>query len=167
MKVIFLDIDGVVNSEEFAIWCHDNPEFIKNGGSNFVDPDVIHMLVNLCKEHDIKIVISSSWRLFDLQSTIEEFKRYRDLIPLCEYIVGVTPRNMDDRIWESRGEEIQQYLNDHPEIDRYVIIDDDNDMLKSQKEHFVRCNYLFGLIPSKLEEVKIKILDNYESDFFT
>lgn len=154
MKVIFLDIDGVLNSEEFACWCHEFPDFVREGGSNWVDPNAVKMITSLCEEHDIKLVISSSWRLFDTTSTIEHFKNYRDLTPLCKYIVGVTPRNMDDRIWESRGEEIQQYLNEHPEIENYVIVDDDNDMLESQKDHFVRCSYVFGLIPSRVEKIK-------------
>lgn len=154
MKVIFLDIDGVLNSEEFACWCHEFPDFVREGGSNWVDPNAVKMITFLCEEYDVKLVISSSWRMFDVQSTIDCFKNYRDLTPLCKYIVGVTPRNMDDRIWESRGEEIQQYLNEHPEVDNYVIVDDDNDMLESQKDHFVRCNYVFGLIPSRVEKMK-------------
>lgn len=154
MKVIFLDIDGVLNSEEFAIWCNEFPDFVREGGSNWVDPNAVKMITSLCDECDAKLVISSSWRLFDTTSTIEDFKRYRDLTPLCKYIVGVTPRNSDDRIWESRGEEIQQYLDSHPEIENYVIVDDDNDMLESQKDHFVRCNYLFGLVPSLVLKMK-------------
>lgn len=154
MKVIFLDIDGVLNSEEFAIWCNEFPDFVREGGSNWVDPKAVRMITSLCEEHDVKLVISSSWRLFDTTSTIEHFKNYRDLTPLCKYIVGVTPRNSDDRIWESRGEEIQQYLDSHPEVENYVIVDDDNDMLESQKDHFVRCNYVFGLIPSRVEKMK-------------
>ena len=154
MKVIFLDIDGVLNSEEFAIWCSEFPDFIREGGSNWVDPNAVKMIVYLCEKHDVKLVISSSWRIFDTYNTIEYFKRYRDLIPLCNYIVGVTPRSMDDRIWESRGEEIQQYLDTHPEVENYVIVDDDNDMLESQKDHFVRCNYMFGLIPGKVIEIE-------------
>ena len=154
MKVIFLDIDGVLNSEEFARWCHEFPDFVREGGSNWVDPNAVLMITSLCKDYNVKLVISSSWRMFDVQSTIDCFKNYRDLTPLCKYIVGVTPRNTDDRIWESRGEEIQQYLNEHPEIDNYVIVDDDNDMLESQKDHFVRCSYLFGLIPSRVAKMQ-------------
>lgn len=154
MKVIFLDIDGVLNSEEFAIWCRDFPDFIKNGGSNWVDPKAVKMIEDICKDCDVKLVISSSWRMFDVQSTISCFKNYRDLIPLCEYIVGVTPRNSDDRIWKFRGEEIQHYLNSHPEIDNYIIVDDDNDMLESQRKNFIRCNYLFGLTPSHILNIK-------------
>ena len=44
-----------------------------------------------------------------------------------------------------RGGEIQQYLNDHPEIDNYVIIDDDGDMWDSQLYHFVQTNYETGI----------------------
>ena len=28
-KIIFLDVDGVINSDEFARWCHQNRDFLK------------------------------------------------------------------------------------------------------------------------------------------
>ena len=119
MKVIFLDIDGVLNSEKFAKYCYENPEFVENGGSNWVDPYSVLWVLQLCKELDLKIVLSSSWRLWDLNSTIDELNKYRDLKPLIPYLVGVTPRNTDDRIWEDRGDEIRYYLDNHPEIENY------------------------------------------------
>jgi hypothetical protein len=151
MKVIFLDIDGVLNSEEFACWCREFPDFVKKGGSNWVDPNAVKMITSLCEECDVKLVISSSRRMFDVKSTIACFKHYRDLTSLCKYIVGVTPRNSDDRIWESRGEEIQQYLNEHPEIENYVIVDDDCDMLPEQIGHFIQTDYRVGFTLKEFE----------------
>jgi hypothetical protein len=41
-----------------------------------------------------------------------------------------------------RGDEIQAILNQKPEIENYVILDDDDDMLTSQRGNFVMtsCN---------------------------
>ena len=134
MKVIFLDIDGVLNSEDHAIYCHENPKFIEEGGSIWVDPYPVLYILQLIDEMDLKLVISSSWRTWDLESTIEEFKRYKSLCRLTPYIVGITPRNTNDQVWEDRGEEIQ-----------HCIVDDDNDMLDSQRDNFVRTNNRHGL----------------------
>lgn len=157
MKVIFLDVDGVLNSEKFAVFVATNElgqDFLKEGGSNFVDPYATYLIADLCEAHDLKIVISSSWRMYDLPTTVQTFERYRDLKPLIPYMVGVTPRNSDDRIWEDRGEEIQHYLDEHPDIENYCIIDDDNDMLESQLDHFVRVDSEFGLEEVHIEKVK-------------
>ena len=154
MRVIFLDVDGVLNSEAHAKYCHENPKFIEEGGSIWVDPYPVFYILQLIDEMDLKLVISSSWRTWDLESTIKEFNRYRSLCKLTPYIVGITPRNMDDRIWEDRGEEIQQYLDSHQEIDNYCIVDDDNDMLESQMGHFVRTNPEYGLTVYDCDKIR-------------
>lgn len=153
MKVIFLDIDGVINSEEFAIWIHVHPEFCENGGHFWIDPEKIDMIVNLCEETGAKLVISSSWRGWSLRATLEDFSTYRDLSRLNPYIVGVTPRvfmefNM------SRGDEIQYYLDKDQSITHYCIVDDDNDMLDSQRDNFVRTDYKTGLTEEDVNKIK-------------
>lgn len=158
MKVIFLDIDGVINSEAFAIWIQDHPEFCENGGHFWIDPQKIDMIVNLCEETGAKLVISSSWRGWSLKATLEDFSTYRDLSRLNPYIVGVTPRfYMNSRMYMSRGDEIQYYLSTDQSITQYCIVDDDNDMLDSQKDNFVRTDFKTGLTEDNIEQIK-KIL---------
>lgn len=55
--------------------------------------------------------------------------------------IDITPYT----IQRHRGTEIQMWLDAHPEVDNYVILDDDTDMLDSQYEHFVHINYEEGL----------------------
>ena len=61
MKVIFLDIDGVLNSETFS---KDNHKVYLATGE--IKPDVdekaVQRLVTIIKETNAKIVLSSSWR---------------------------------------------------------------------------------------------------------
>jgi hypothetical protein len=102
----------------------------------------------------------------DLESTIDDFKRYRDLVPLIPYIVGVTPRVLDDRVWQKRGEEIEDYLNKHTEVENYCIIDDDSDMLEEQLSHFLRTNYHEGLTKDHIVLIK-NILNLWDIHFVT
>ena len=84
MKLLFLDIDGVLNSEEYAIWCTENDEgkeYIKNGGDIFIDKKVVFRIKELCEKYNVRLVISSSWRIFTLEATKHEFERYKDLNP--------------------------------------------------------------------------------------
>ena len=58
-----------------------------------------------------------------------------------------------------RGTEIQQYIDKHNDIENYVILDDDSDMLNSQIYHFVQTNFEFGLTEQQVS-LAIKVLNN-------
>ena len=130
-KIIFLDIDGVLN-----VYAEGRDEF----GSTFHK----HLEDNLrwiIEETGAKIVISSTWRIDGLKRMQEMWEKRG----LPGEVIGVTPTETDvvdsgtcefyDLV--DRGHEIQQYINDNG-IECYVILDDDNDMLPSQRNNFVR-----------------------------
>jgi hypothetical protein len=130
MKVIFLDIDGVLNvipqgHDEFGGIFHTN--FINN----------LHRIID---ETDAKIVISSTWRFSGLQ-VMKDMWKFRDY---PGEVIGITPdlwtRSIDEDTKEKveRGHEIDLWLNQHPEVENYVILDDDNDFLLKQRNNFVR-----------------------------
>lgn len=162
IKVIFLDIDGVLNSEKLAkhlynkgIKCHGD-----DGVYNFIDENVVNKLAQFCKTYDIKIVISSSWRHFYFDDTIKfiKEKRNKKLHSLIPYIIGQTPRLYKEKENGSseqlcRGDEIQDYINIY-HIENYVILDDDSDMLDSQLEHFIQTDYKDGLLDRHFEQIK-------------
>ena len=53
---------------------------------------------------------------------------------------------------DSRGQQIQDYVDAHPEITEYVIIDDDGDMLESQNDHFVQTDIEVGFSGRNLDQ---------------
>ena len=69
--------------------------------------------------------------------------------------IDITPST----IQRHRGTEIQMWLDAHPEVDNYVILDDDTDMLDSQYEHFVHISYEKGL-NEEFANKAIDILNN-------
>jgi hypothetical protein len=128
MKVIFLDIDGVLNVTAQG---HDAYGGIFH--SNFVDN-----LARIIKETDAKIIISSSWRHSGFQKMLDLWG-FRNL---PGEVIGVTPDlyrhlNFEGERTMVRGDEIQAILDRMPEITNYVILDDDQDMLPNQLGHFV------------------------------
>jgi hypothetical protein len=119
MKVIFLDIDGVLNvigkgRDEFGQCFHKHFE------------DNLKWII---EQTGAKIVISSTWRMNGL-SEMQRMWRHRNL---AGEVISITPY-INNR---KRGKEIQSWI-DSNEISSYVIIDDDTDMLSSQENNFVR-----------------------------
>ena len=152
-KIIFLDIDGVIAT----------PESIIDGEWGLVDSKQL-LLKRILDETGAEIVLSSSWRLH----TVEETKKYMSKkgFFFSDKIVGVTIRayqyiDRSNKIHLSipRGVEIQQWIDTHIHSDNgknfkrkivgmdysYVILDDDVDMLFTQRYNFINTNSLEGL----------------------
>lgn len=169
MKIIFLDIDGVLNHEEW--YKSGKPKEIYEATKDIkaynFDPSSWAWIQMLIDETGAKIVLSSSWRCYDLQSTIEEYKNTA-FKPIIDNLVGVTPGTMS----RNRGEEIRRFfdivngnitqnlptanewLKQHPletlsatgeKIEQYVIFDDDTDMTREQMPHFVHVDCWTGV----------------------
>jgi len=120
MKIIFLDIDGVLNVIPQG---HDKygAKFHKHFEDN---------LKHIIEKTGAKIVISSTWRFGGLQEMKDMWKDRN----LSGEIIGITPYTLEYR---KRGEEIKEWLDNNP-TEKYVIIDDDTDMLPEQKNNFVK-----------------------------
>lgn len=131
MKVIFLDIDGVLN-----VYCEGRDKYGCLFHKHFEDN-----LRCVIEETGAKIVISSTWRMSGLK-VMQAMWEYRGL---AGEVIGVTPMcaDLDDDLAFSerceRGNEIKEWIDGCGfDIESYVIIDDDNDMLPEQQSVFVR-----------------------------
>lgn len=162
MKVLFLDIDGVLNSENwfaYRIYCVKNN--MVNILMNFVDTDdrnikhkltmlddrAIANLNRIIEETGCKVVLSSSWR-----SPIESENIFtQDLLKLKGFkyeFYDVTPRLWFSDFSIRRGEEIKFWLDkesEKHEIESFVILDDDSDMLPEQMNNFIHIDGQVGL----------------------
>lgn len=117
MKIIFLDIDGVLN-------CASTTECW--GDVVGIDSDKVAILNQIIAETGAKIVLSSSWRIDqDWRAALEDAG-----LPL-HHIIGVTGRVAS----RNRDEEIAQWRSAHGVIDNFVILDDDAEMI-SDMTHF-------------------------------
>ena len=146
MKVLFLDIDGVLNSEH---WFINRPE--KGGLYTQVDPHAVAILNRVIKETKCSIVVSSTWRKVHKEDTIP--------VLTSAGLVYSGSWNYTPILHKKRGYEIQQYLSEHPEIVSYAIIDDDSDMLPEQLPYFVQSDWKTGLDNTRADKL-IEILNN-------
>jgi hypothetical protein len=108
MKAIFLDIDGVLNSEETP-----NPRKFPY----MVDNQLLDRFNKLVKRSGATVVLSSSWRIDPVGMLAANFYG----IPFSD----VCP----DRPGAPRCDELTTWLSKHPEIIRYAVIDDEDDCL--------------------------------------
>lgn len=132
--LIFLDIDGVLNSFRTAVafdGCGDVPPNYQAGmrlmrAELKLDPVAIGLIRALCTKADAGIVISSTWRINRKVSDFTSlFAAYGWL---SAPVVGLTPRGG----W-IRGYEIRLWLADNNAAGApYVIFDDDGDFYPDQ-----------------------------------
>lgn len=146
-KIIFLDIDGVLNSESFAK---------KKTRKNF-DPECVKRLNQIIQETNADIVISSSWKL----SPSSVYMAFKDE-GVEGNIIGMTPNFIFDdwREDKTRGAEIEQWLMENP-CDNYIILDDDELFKKEQKKHWIQTDYQIGLTDGDVEKA-ITLLNDDE-----
>jgi hypothetical protein len=108
VKVIFLDIDGVLN-------CKKTPNPLEL--PYIVDRRLLRIFLRMVTRARAKVVLISDWRHdpAGLFSARYWGIRYVDIVPYL-------PKR-------SRGEQILLWLRKHPNVKRYVVIDDDDDQL--------------------------------------
>lgn len=134
MKVIFLDIDGVLNDFTMGVYGDDTPT-----------DSHLRQLKYIVDETGAEIILSSTWRLFSRSRKIVE-KR------LADYGMKLSGFTQELR---SRPEEIQDWLKRH-DVESYVILDDE-EMPKELKARAVQTTLAYGLLPSHAVKA-IKIL---------
>jgi len=124
--VVFLDIDGVLNSYRSVEAFGDYPHELNKELSLF-DTVAVGLVRRLCIHASAGVVMSSTWRH---QYGTGDF---------CEYlhlpVIGKTPRSI---IGRGRGGEIEYWMKMNSCTYPYVIIDDEvSDMLPEQKDNIV------------------------------
>lgn len=141
MRVIFLDFDGVLNSRESWDTC---TQMHRDHKSARLNPPAVDRLARLVKESRAAIVVSSSWRAF---WSLDQLKTWLSKFGIPKNtIIGKTPR-----CDVMRGREIRQWLDDHPEVTSFVVLDDDSDMETVHHRH-VKTSWETGLQDDHVEE---------------
>jgi hypothetical protein len=123
VKVLFLDIDGVVNNKR------TKKSF---GGFMAIDPAMAALVQRIVQNTGCEIVLSSSWRLF--QNGRDEIER-----KICRF-ADITPI-----LHAPRGYEIKVWLTRYPEIEHYAILDDAGSILPEQRANFFQTTWESGL----------------------
>lgn len=156
MKVIFLDVDGVLNSEPFL---ENNTESI--------DRNNVSKLKNALDITNAVIVMSSGWRLLFNDNMLPESGDSQYLYDiLCKFeikLFGKTPDYSTEKIRINKtfslvkAHEILAWLDVHDQVENYVVLDDLN--LNNEKiyAHQVRTNPQLGLTEEDAARIVSKL----------
>lgn len=125
MKILFLDVDGVLNKISDA-------DVINEGFYlQRLNRKLIDKFLKIVDDTDCRVILSSTWR-----------KRKEDIAFLLKCDIPIN--GITDSSGPTRGHEIQRWL-DKNEVFSYAIVDDDSDMLDSQRKNFFQTDPEYGL----------------------
>jgi hypothetical protein len=130
-NVLFLDYDGVVNT---PMWDEDGRcSFYTPSDNKVNDFQAVQWVSEFCQKFNYCIVVTSTWRTRD---------NYADCLRNGGLRQGVEILGKTPYMFNARDLEIRAYLREHPEVVRYIILDDD-DFYHDDPElnkHFIKCD---------------------------
>lgn len=117
-----------------------------------IDPYMAFLVGNMVDDLGLKVVLSSSWRNWPegMETVSKQVCPLLDKTGRGEYI-----REEEEKgIHTMRGREIKKWLDEHPSVLRYAIVDDDSDMLPEQLPNFFKTSWKTGITPEIIEKIK-------------
>ena len=135
MKIVFLDIDGVLNSwryDQMRISLQDN-----------IDETRLPLLYKIVSSTDAKIVLTSSWRKHWERDSDKADSIGQNLNQLFEKYGLVIFDKTIELLDNNRTDEIRDWLANNS-VEQFAIIDDIAFGWEELESHLVRTNYRIG-----------------------
>src|SRR5665213_2321037 len=142
LRLCFLDIDGVVNSDAWfdsskldaSILRLSDGEFMLCALEHHIDPAAIRLVNELITDSGATVILSSSWRHSFTIKSFNEFMQGKGGATFA--VMDFTPKRiLNEKL--GRGGQIQAYLdfckNTGVNVESFVIIDDVNEMGNLEK----------------------------------
>lgn len=139
MKILFLDVDGVLNSEH---------SYVDPKSPYPIDAYQVLLVDRIVQATGCKIVLSSSWRYM---------ANWREILKSAAPCLEIIDRTDSGRSMRPRGAEVADWMALHPEYKIYAILDDDSDFLEGQP--LFRTDWKVGLT----EEIANKVIEHLNS----
>lgn len=138
MKILFLDIDGVVNCATTTA---------RFDGFFGIDPYMALLIDRIIQATGCQVVLSSAWRI--------EPNSYREVeTRVCKLL------DKTESFSNIRGNEIKKWLTEHPEVTCYAILDDNSDMLPEQMPNFFKTSWSTGITEDISKKVIAHLCEN-------
>ena len=158
MRVIFLDVDGVLN-------CMYTKEREPNGCIGIADAPLA-ALADIVRMTGAELVLVSTWK--------KDWSIERGACkPLGEYLneklesVGLRIRDCTEDNMFNRGRGIRKWLSHHPEVESWIVLDDevfDDYWLEEILPHHVETNFIDGGLKADMIQLCVDMLNEKENE---
>ena len=146
MDVIFLDFDGVLNSRGF-----------RATRSGMIDEKHMTFLHRIVEATGARVVLSTSWRIHWDESPENRSETGQEIDQIFgKYGIEIFGKISDG---PDRAREIRHWLDGHPDVGRYVILDDSPFGWGKLAEHLVRTGGMQDGLDSRTAEMAIAVLN--------
>ena len=139
-KLIFLDIDGVLNISEKVY------STIRE-----VEPELVQRFNMMINDHDYYFVLSSIWKNLENYGFGPTIETLRDIGLDTSRYIGSTPTTKLYNV--ARGDEIYEWLRDYDDIIESYVIVDNNDISDNLRHRFIKIDDKVGLTEEDVETI--------------
>lgn len=171
-KYVFLDFDGVLNTERYHSVLVNSRETCSDPYGPLFDPVAVGNLRRIVEETEAEVVICSSWKLEGADRMAEMWRSRK----MPGTLAGCTPEaicgrnllnvSLDDpdalAMLAGKGNEVKEWLGENAPRNangcRYVILDDVPDFLPEQRDWFVQVDPEVGITERDVERA-VKLLN--------
>lgn len=153
MKVIFLDVDGVINHSYYYFEIGNEEDKCYQ----YLSKELIENVKKIVDQTGAKIVLSSSWK-----SSVDDNLEPRS--EMGQYLVDALAKSglflygKTETLGINRYQEIKVWIQNHPKTTQYVILDDSDYSWNDLSLNWIQCNARIGISESNVIE-SIRILN--------
>jgi hypothetical protein len=158
-KIIAIDFDGVFNHIGESLGTSTPQSWNEKGHLIMNDPEKVFMFNKMIDEYGFGVILSSSWRYHN--DWRGQMKSNGFVFEFIDRIPIKLPNCIKTLQYGSpkRGDYLQYWLDNHPEVENYAILDDYDDFHEWQQEHFFKTKSATGLTDEIADRV-IKYLNS-------
>lgn len=163
MRVVMLDIDGVLNSSAYLL----RPDVLDELEAGAIDPILVARLNRLVAATGAVVVVSSSWRYGRTVDRLREILESRGFIGVVhDKIPDFSKRTESGNLYASpeRGDEIRGWLDEHPEVTAFVVLDYDSDMAAVRDRHIKTSSHGGGLLDEHVDRAIAMLLAKVDEE---
>ena len=141
MNVLFLDVDGVLNTQRL----------IATNGNQSIGSEYVDRLQRIVEQTGVVIVLISSWRIYPLRMELLADRLAQVGLTLFDKTVNL--ENVD------RAEEINEWLGRHQDVERFVILDDGLDAGTGFDQEFFKTDFWNGGLTEEIAQQVVRYIN--------